>query len=540
MPDPKVTIRIEAQEQASAAVAKVQQSLRGLKAEAGAASGGVESFSGKLGGLGAEAHTMSKTARTTGSSLHFLGMMSGGAGGEMGGLSTVVRGLYGPLNLVSQGMTGLISLPMVGIISGITGGFVAWQIATRGVSDELRGVMTTTTNFLSQKAAWTTQLEQGTEKLKKDKEEATSWGNRFATGFAMAGAALVGSEKNINYFVDMWKNKLASINAAEELQDEAQAADRVNISFKKYVDTLERGKGSFQEVKRDLEEIINTQDKSKTLEQIAQMEELTIEITRLDTEILIANNRQYDFNNNIKDAIDSGKSLLPVIREWWQEYGYTAEKADIVILKTKEIINGQTILARIIREDAKKSVDNFARDYVKMMGLSKDATDALTPSVTAFANEWMKTHDSASGFITALQSKIEALQGELQYKKTREEAKNITASAKWIEHGSTGYFEAKRNAAIAIGRLDPSVRAAATRDYATQFGLAPAPTQKGGIITQPSIRLLGEAGPEAVIPLSKMGGMGGDVIVRVYLDSQEIAARSDKSYSRRIQSHAGG
>jgi len=37
----------------------------------------------------------------------------------------------------------------------------------------------------------------------------------------------------------------------------------------------------------------------------------------------------------------------------------------------------------------------------------------------------------------------------------------------------------------------------------------------GGIVTSPTMALIGEAGPEAVIPLDKMGGMGGGVTINV-------------------------
>jgi hypothetical protein len=32
----------------------------------------------------------------------------------------------------------------------------------------------------------------------------------------------------------------------------------------------------------------------------------------------------------------------------------------------------------------------------------------------------------------------------------------------------------------------------------------------GGIVTGPTLALIGEAGPEAVVPLDRMGGMGGN------------------------------
>ena len=51
---------------------------------------------------------------------------------------------------------------------------------------------------------------------------------------------------------------------------------------------------------------------------------------------------------------------------------------------------------------------------------------------------------------------------------------------------------------------------------------------EGGIVTSPTLALIGEAGPEAVIPLSKMGGMGGGANITVNVNggistSQEIS-----------------
>jgi hypothetical protein len=38
----------------------------------------------------------------------------------------------------------------------------------------------------------------------------------------------------------------------------------------------------------------------------------------------------------------------------------------------------------------------------------------------------------------------------------------------------------------------------------------------GGIVSQPQLAMVGEAGPEAIIPLSQMGGMGGSVSLNIY------------------------
>jgi hypothetical protein len=38
---------------------------------------------------------------------------------------------------------------------------------------------------------------------------------------------------------------------------------------------------------------------------------------------------------------------------------------------------------------------------------------------------------------------------------------------------------------------------------------------KGGIVTSPTIAMIGEAGPEAIVPLSRGNGMGGNITVNV-------------------------
>jgi hypothetical protein len=38
---------------------------------------------------------------------------------------------------------------------------------------------------------------------------------------------------------------------------------------------------------------------------------------------------------------------------------------------------------------------------------------------------------------------------------------------------------------------------------------------QGGIVTGPTLAMIGEAGPEAVIPLNRMGSMGGGVNITI-------------------------
>ena len=64
---------------------------------------------------------------------------------------------------------------------------------------------------------------------------------------------------------------------------------------------------------------------------------------------------------------------------------------------------------------------------------------------------------------------------------------------------------------------------------AMSWGRGLLPFASGGIVTRPTAALIGEAGPEAVIPLNKMGGIGGtnitinNPIVRNDSDINKIA-----------------
>jgi len=54
----------------------------------------------------------------------------------------------------------------------------------------------------------------------------------------------------------------------------------------------------------------------------------------------------------------------------------------------------------------------------------------------------------------------------------------------------------------------------------------------GGIVTSPTLALIGEAGPEAVVPLSKMGGMGGQINITVTSADPRAVVDALVRYSR--------
>ena len=54
----------------------------------------------------------------------------------------------------------------------------------------------------------------------------------------------------------------------------------------------------------------------------------------------------------------------------------------------------------------------------------------------------------------------------------------------------------------------------------------------GGVVTSPTFALIGEAGPEAVIPLNKMGGMGGGVTINVNGGDPNAVVAALRTYMR--------
>ena len=83
---------------------------------------------------------------------------------------------------------------------------------------------------------------------------------------------------------------------------------------------------------------------------------------------------------------------------------------------------------------------------------------------------------------------------------------------------------------ISLGRLGGDASAAA--GGANPAGLDYKAMATGGVVTSPTFALIGEAGPEAVIPLDKMGGMGGGVTINVNGGDPNAVVQALRTYMR--------
>jgi hypothetical protein len=82
---------------------------------------------------------------------------------------------------------------------------------------------------------------------------------------------------------------------------------------------------------------------------------------------------------------------------------------------------------------------------------------------------------------------------------------------------------------ISLGRLGGDGSAAGGANPA---GLDYKAMASGGVVTSPTFALIGEAGPEAVIPLSKMGSMGGGITVNVNGGDPQAVVDALRRYQR--------
>ena len=139
------------------------------------------------------------------------------------------------------------------------------------------------------------------------------------------------------------------------------------------------------------------------------------------------------------------------------------------------------------------------------------------------------------------EAKQEAL-GRLD-KRTEKERKKLMRRQAKLEKANA-IFSAIINTAAAVvkaltaGPIIGAILAGITAGLgATQIGIIaaqPIPMAEGGIATQPTLALIGEEGPEMVLPLSKAGNFGGDRELKVKITGEDIwliLSRRDKRIS---------
>ena len=173
-----------------------------------------------------------------------------------------------------------------------------------------------------------------------------------------------------------------------------------------------------------------------------------------------------------------------------------------------------------------KDIISDAWDWIKKhIDLIIDvALGPLGIAITTLKNHWDEIWGAIKSTVEGAWHFIEAVVG------------NIVAGIK----GMIGLIKGEINGLISL--VNMAIKAIDAIHVTLPFGMGTIgfniPTipllAEGGIVTKPTLAMIGEAGTEAVIPLSKMGGMGGGINVVVNVQGS-VVQEQDLAISVRDQ-----
>lgn len=309
----------------------------------------------------------------------------------------------------------------------------------------------------------------------------------FLNGVRLLGSGFFDAEKQTGAY-----NQALGVSS----QQQARAGDAAAEFNKKFAKTEDDVKGAKKEVesfagalKDKLSEAVDTaKDK---------LAEAKTEFSDFATSVSDAVIGALDFNKALEDGKYGFKGFLDSLRK--QVKGIEDYSTNL-----------QTALAQGLSQDALAFVldagseagAKIASELVKGGQTAIDETNALVDSAKAAADKvgldaatkWYQSGiDSAQKMVDGLVAELDLMTPKLMKQMDKIAAKM------------------KRNV-----NIDVVITERVNKIVATVSGGIPQMAE-GGIVNRPTLALIGEAGPEAVVPLSKMGGMGGggDVNINV-------------------------
>jgi hypothetical protein len=202
----------------------------------------------------------------------------------------------------------------------------------------------------------------------------------------------------------------------------------------------------------------------------------------------------FSFADAQEAGAETGKGFLDGLRS--QVAGVVGYAAKIQALLDKNL--SQDALAQVLASGMEAGMA-IADQLIAGGQAAIDETNALVDSANAAAAKvglnaaakWYQAGiDSATGIVNGLQAELDKLTPKLM-------AKMDEIAAKMKRKVTIDVYVNERFNKIATGLGIPAMA-------------------EGGIVNKPTLALIGEAGPEAVVPLSKMNaGGGGDVNINV-------------------------
>lgn len=235
------------------------------------------------------------------------------------------------------------------------------------------------------------------------------------------------------------------------------------------------------------------------------------------------------FGANSKQAKDEQAALRQAQRRV-ERAGYDVEGSIFAVAKAEENLAAIRLdpeaSATAIRE-AEIALAEAKLSVADATDAQKDATDELAASekrldeIINGAKEDSETYKTALDELNdAKRAQVDANDAVTQaYERQRDaliELREAEEKLEEVRSRTSGRIQSRGNAMLNTPLNIAAPSATATEginawDWDIYSGIIP--FANGGVVTSPTVGLIGEAGPEAVIPLSDMGAMGGMNIV---------------------------
>jgi hypothetical protein len=209
-----------------------------------------------------------------------------------------------------------------------------------------------------------------------------------------------------------------------------------------------------------------------------------------------------------QEALDKKKNELAAM--------FDIDKINLQVALSRKLSGEDELRVKILqklKDGTKAAIDEAAR-YADVLKVIEDG-QITTAEVEMLAKKWGITTAEVLLYLGVLFKandelrKMLALLDEINKKKTTPTAKTMTDPGYFTELGTklvgTIGYTGMSAAEITAERYKES--GAARRGIPLMA--------EGGIVTRPTLAMIGEAGAEAVVPLDKMGGMGTTINVNV-------------------------
>lgn len=237
--------------------------------------------------------------------------------------------------------------------------------------------------------------------------------------------------------------------------------------------------------------------------------------------------------NNFRDAIKSGFSgvsdlvggALDAIQKHQEmladlkEQGWVGEDwgADLGGFLAGQISSAKDFATKLAQLSAAGLAPAVLAEIASQGPEALPLVDALLQGGEGLIKQFNDTQKTIAQFANATADALGDAHFGGAIKKAKNQIENLNQS---IDHFVNQFSNHTSNLADAIDKLAHSLN----QSIAQLNGKVPK-AAAGGIVTKPTLLLAGEAGPEAIVPLTKGGGVGGDT-VNVYLTVEGNAVYS--------------